>query len=68
MLAVEGGAFLGAMYSEEQKANELSLTGAALREHRQRFIRPIANDFHSWMDAVEPALLPSDPLTLAIRY
>jgi len=68
VLAVEGGAFLGAIYGEEEKARNLGLSGDALREHRQRFIRPIADDFTRWLDAVEPTLLPSEPLAAAIRY
>ena len=68
VLALEGGAFIGAMYGEEEKAQKLGLVGDALREHRQRFIRPIANDLERWIAAVEPTLLPSEPLTAATRY
>lgn len=68
VLAVEGGAFLGAIYGEEEKAQKLRLAGLALREHRQRFIRPIAHDFERWLDAVEPTLLPSEPLAAAVGY
>lgn len=68
VLAAEGGAFLGAMYGEEEKAQKLGLAGDALREHRQRFIRPIVTDFQLWLDAVEPTLLPSEPLAAAIGY
>lgn len=67
-LAVEGGAFIGAMYGEEEKARALGLTGDALREHRQRHIRPIVNDFDKWLAAVVAALLPSEPLMAAVRY
>ena len=67
-LAVEGGAFVGAMYGEEEKARALGLTGDALLRHRQRHTRPIADAFDKWLVAVEPALLPSDPLTAAVRY
>jgi hypothetical protein len=67
-LAAEGGAFLGAIYGEEEQAQKLGLTGEALREHRQRSIRPLANDFELWLDAVAPTLLPSEPLMVAIRY
>jgi transposase len=67
-LALEGGAFIGAIYGEEEKAQELGLTGEALLEHRQRCIRPIVQDFERWLDAVEPTLLPSEPLAAAIRY
>ncbi|MBK7772622.1 MAG: transposase [Sandaracinaceae bacterium] len=67
-LAKEGGAFIGAIYGEEDKAQALGLVGEALREHRQRYIRPIANDFEVWLAAVEPVLLPSEPLMAAVRY
>lgn len=36
--------------------------------HRQQRIRPIADDFEKWLAALEPTLLPSDPLTAAVRY
>lgn len=68
VLALEGGAFLGAIYGEEADAKKLGLVGDALREHRQRRIRPIVQDFERWMDAVAPTLLPSEPLAAAIRY
>ena len=68
VLALEGGAFLGAMYGEEEKAQKLGLVGEALREHRQQHIRPIVVDFQRWLDAVAPTLLPSEPLAAAIRY
>jgi transposase len=68
LLAAEGGAFLGAMYGAEEKAHKLGLVGDALRQHRQRYVRPIVHDFQRWLDAVEPTLLPSEPLAAAIRY
>lgn len=68
VLAVEGGAFLGAIYGQEELAKKLGLTGDALRAHRQQHIRPIADAFLAWMNVVEPTLLPSDPLAAAIRY
>ena len=68
VLAAEGGAFIGAMYGEEEKARKLGLTGNALRDHRQRFIRPIAIDFERWLAAVAPTLLPSEPLAAAVGY
>jgi transposase len=68
VLAAEGGAFIGAIYGEEEKAQRLGLVGDALRDHRQRFIRLIADDFDKWLAAVEPTLLPSEPLIAAVRY
>jgi transposase len=68
VLAAEGGAFIGAMYGEEEKAQKLGLRGNALREHRQKHIGPIARELQRWLDAVQPTLLPSEPLAAAIAY
>jgi transposase len=68
VLSAEGGAFIGAMYGEEEKAQTLALSGEALRSHRETHIRPIAAAFRKWRSAVRPTLLPSEPLTVAIRY
>jgi transposase len=68
LLAVEGGAFIGAIYGEEEKAKRLGLHGDALRAYRSEHIAPIAADLCAWMDSVQPSLLPSDPLAAAIRY
>jgi len=68
LLAAEGGAFLGAMYGEEEKAQKLALSDDALRDHRQQHIRPIVRDFQRWLDAVKPTLLPSEPLAAATAY
>lgn len=68
VLAREGGAFLGAIYGEEEKARLLGLHGDALREHRQQYIRPIVRDFERWLAAVKPTLLPSEPLAAATNY
>lgn len=68
VLAAEGGAFIGAMYGEEEKARRQGLSGEALRAHRDTYIRPIAEQFRRWRAAVLPTLLPSEPLTAAIRY
>jgi len=68
VLAVEGGAFIGAMYGAEEEAQKLGLVGDALVAHRRRHIRPLADDFDKWLAAVEPALLPTEPLTDAVRY
>lgn len=68
VLASEGGAFIAAMYAHENRAHELALSGDELRAHRQRHIRPIAEDFERWLDAVGPTLLPSEPLAAAVRY
>jgi transposase len=67
-LAVEGGGFLASMYVAENAAQEQGLVGAKLRAHRRRLIRPIVDDFRRWLAAVEPTLLPSEPLAVAVRY
>ena len=66
--AKEGGAFLGAIYGHEEKARELGLRGAALRDHRRQHMRPLVTEFEQWLAAVKPALLPSEPLTAAVQY
>lgn len=68
LLAAEGGAFIGAMYGHEENARERGLVGDDLRAHRQKHIRPVADDFDKWLRAVEPALLPTEPLMEAVRY
>ena len=67
-LAAEGGAFLGAIYGEEEQAQLAGLTGRALRAHRRKHIKPLIAKFEKWMKAVGPTLLPSEPLAAAIRY
>src|SRR5690606_26524492 len=68
VLAAEGGRFIAAMYVAEEEARAMKLEGEALRAHRQEHIRPIAADFDKWLVAVEPTLLPSEPLMVAVRY
>jgi transposase len=68
MLAKEGGAFIAAMYVAEEDAHKNDLVGDALLAHRREHIRPIADEFAKWLAAVEPTLLPSDPLTAAVGY
>ena len=67
-LAKEGGAFIAAMYVAEESAKKDGLTGPALLAHRQATIRPIADEFAAWLAAVQPTLLPSDPLNEAVAY
>lgn len=68
VLAKEGGEFIGAMYGEEMRAQELGLVRAELLAHRRKHTCPIADDFKRWLDAIEPTLLPSEPLAVAVRY
>ncbi len=68
VLAAEGGAFLSAMYVEEEAARAQGLAGKKLLAHRRRRIGPILAAFKRWLAAVEPTLLPSEPLMAAVRY
>ncbi|MEZ4467781.1 MAG: IS66 family transposase [bacterium] len=67
-LAAEGGGFISLMYVAENEAKMLNLMGDSLRAWRQEKIQPVQEEMRRWMDAVEPVLLPDDPLAKAIRY
>lgn len=67
-LAADGGRYIAAMYVAEEAAKKEGLERADLLAHRQARIRPIADEFAKWLAAVEPTLLPSDPLTAAVGY
>lgn len=56
------------MYLHEAEAQKLGLVGDARGEHRRRLIRPLAQQLKKWCVAVAPTLLPSEPLTTAVRY
>jgi len=68
VLAVEGGAFISAMYAAENEAQKLGLTGDALRIWRQERMLPLVAGLKAWMAAVKPTLVPSDPLLGVILY
>lgn len=68
VLAKEGGAFIAAIYVAEEDARKHDLVEGALLVHRREHIRPIADAFANWLAAVEPTLLPSDPLSAAVGY
>lgn len=68
ILAAEGGQFLGKMFEADAIAKERGLTGPALLAWRDTEIRPISEQFLGWMNAVEPTLLPKDPVAKVIRY
>jgi hypothetical protein len=67
-LAKEGGTFIAAMYVAEEEAHKAGLADETLRVHRRQRIQPIADELATWLAAVEPTLLPSDPLTTAVGY
>ena len=68
VLAKEGGAFIAAIYVAEDRAQKASLAGHDLVALRREHIRPIVTDFAKWLAAVEPTLLPSEPLAAAVNY
>ena len=68
VLAKEAGAFVSAMYISEAQAQQKQLRGDALRRWRQQHVPPLAEKLRRWMDAVEPTLIPSDPLAATLRY
>jgi hypothetical protein len=53
LASVEGGAFIAAMYVAEEETRARGLTGEDLLAHRRARIRPILDDFASWLAAVE---------------
>lgn len=67
-LALEGGTFISHMYVAENEAKRLHLIGEDLRTWRQEKIPPLRDDLLKWMNAVEPTLLPDDPVAKVIRY
>ena len=67
-LGAEGGAFISAMYIAEEEARKRGLVGDELLAHRRAHIRPVLDDFAKWLAAVEPTLLPSEPLRTAVTY
>lgn len=67
-LAKEGGAFIAAIYAAEAKAHEDKLLGHELATWRHAKMNPLKAAFGAWMNAVEPTLVPSDPLAAVIRY
>jgi transposase len=68
VLAVEAGHYVSAMFAEEAVARERGLSGMELLAWRQERIGPLTLDFRTWMEAVEPTLIPGDPLAKVIRY
>jgi transposase len=68
VLAAEGGRWVSALFDAEREARERGLVGEALHAWRQEHHRPIMQQFHQWMDAVEPTLPPGDSVAKIIRY
>jgi transposase len=68
VLAKEGADFLTAAFIAEGEARDADVRGEALLDWRRARIRPLYDDLWRWMDAVQPTLLPDDPLAAAIRY
>ncbi len=68
VLAAEGGRFIGSWFDLEEEAQLAGLRGDDLLRWRQERIAPLVESFHTWMDAVEPTLIPDDPLAKVIAY
>jgi transposase len=67
-LAAEASAFMQQMYDVERDAKLRGLVGVDLLAERQARTRPVVDRFKDWLVAVEPTLVPSDPLGKAVRY
>jgi transposase len=68
VLAAEGGRFVAAWFDLEEEAQLTQPRGPALLNFRQQRIGPLVESFRRWRDAVEPTLLPDDPLAKALAY
>jgi len=68
VLAAEGGRFVGAWIDLEEEAQLAGLRGDDLLRWRQERIGPLVESFRVWMDAVEPTLIPDDPLAKVMTY
>lgn len=68
VLAKEAGLFVSAMFEAEAHAKEQGIAGDELRTWRQAEIKPLADQFEKWIDAVLPTLVPSDPLGKVLQY
>lgn len=68
VLAAEAGRFISAMFEEEADAQVLGLKDEPLRQWRQTRIRPLYEQFRTWIDAVKPTLTPSDALGKVLQY
>lgn len=68
VLAAEGGDFIAGIYAAEGEAREAGLRGDELKAWRQAKMPPLRDELLAWMGAVEPSLLPDDPLAKVIRY
>jgi transposase len=68
VLAKEGGTFIAAIYITEAEAQKRGFVGDKLIKWRQQNVPPLMARLKSWMDSVEPTLIPSDSLATTIRY
>ncbi len=68
VLAAEGGRFLSSWFDAEAEAKARGLVGDDLLAWRQTHIKPITIKFRAWMDAVQPALIRSDPVAKVVQY
>jgi transposase len=61
---------IGALYAQEKYIREKGLVGTAKTQARAERVKPIVDEFFSWLQAAfrKQALLPSSPFTKAAHY
>ena len=61
---------IGALYRIEAEIRAQGLTGAAKRDYRLTYAKPLVNAFFAWAErqVERAALLPSNPFTKALHY
>lgn len=60
--------FYKTIYDIEREATERGVTTDERRTIRQERTRPVVEEFYTWLEALAPTLLPSNPLRKAINY
>jgi transposase len=69
VLAVEGEAFLSALFAVDRRAAKAGLDGIARSAYRKRHTKPILKRFRKWLRGVQTSgLPPSDPLRKLANY
>ena len=62
--------YIGKLYKIEKEINEKQLQGEKKLHYRLEHAKPVVDAFFSWVyeERLKPDLLPSNPLTAALRY
>lgn len=63
-------AYIGRLYEFEGRCKEQGLKGEQKHQYRQEHMQPIVDHFFQWVyeQRLKPDLLPSNPLSKALRY